>query len=315
MKKLLSTLLCLLTFNSASASPSHIIGPNDIPYIFQAPDVKEDFTGGYCEDNNYITDAGTNITYRMNNCSTTPVYTQVFPILPAQMDIAAFMKTIMGSANIGSMKTAMFTDSASLCVKGDGSVGSCGSAPVSSVFGRTGAVVSANGDYTTSQVTEGSNLYYTDERAQDAVGNIITGGGDITVTYNDGANTLTVANAARAFNYPSRALNSCFQISASRDADFHYKVDVSSGTLLSGTVTGTVTATSYTNSGCTTGAQVIADGAPSQGAALGVLSISQIAPVGIDGMLQSNHWMKITTANTSGSPTFAIRAVQAETLF
>jgi hypothetical protein len=35
---------------------------------------------------------------------------------------------------------------------------------VSSVFGRTGAVVSASGDYTTTQVTEGTNLYYTEGR-------------------------------------------------------------------------------------------------------------------------------------------------------
>ena len=35
---------------------------------------------------------------------------------------------------------------------------------VTSVFGRTGDVVSANGDYTTSQVTEGTNLYYTNTR-------------------------------------------------------------------------------------------------------------------------------------------------------
>src|SRR5579871_388508 len=33
--------------------------------------------------------------------------------------------------------------------------------PISSVFGRTGAVTAQTGDYTTSQVTEGSNLYYT----------------------------------------------------------------------------------------------------------------------------------------------------------
>jgi hypothetical protein len=43
------------------------------------------------------------------------------------------------------------------------------SAPVSSVFGRTGAVVAAAGDYTTTQVTEGTNLYYTDARARNAV--------------------------------------------------------------------------------------------------------------------------------------------------
>ena len=35
---------------------------------------------------------------------------------------------------------------------------------VSSVFGRTGAVVAASGDYTTTQVTEGTNLYYTQAR-------------------------------------------------------------------------------------------------------------------------------------------------------
>jgi uncharacterized protein YaiE (UPF0345 family) len=35
---------------------------------------------------------------------------------------------------------------------------------VLSVFGRTGAVVAANGDYTTAQVTESGNLYYTEAR-------------------------------------------------------------------------------------------------------------------------------------------------------
>jgi hypothetical protein len=35
---------------------------------------------------------------------------------------------------------------------------------VSSVFGRTGAVVATNGDYNTSQVTENTNLYYTEAR-------------------------------------------------------------------------------------------------------------------------------------------------------
>jgi hypothetical protein len=40
---------------------------------------------------------------------------------------------------------------------------------VTSVFGRTGAVVAANGDYTTSQVTEGTNLYYTDARSRAAL--------------------------------------------------------------------------------------------------------------------------------------------------
>ena len=40
---------------------------------------------------------------------------------------------------------------------------------VTSVFGRTGAVIAANGDYTTSQVTEGTNLYFTNARVHDAI--------------------------------------------------------------------------------------------------------------------------------------------------
>ena len=43
--------------------------------------------------------------------------------------------------------------------------GAIPSAPVTSVFGRTGAISAQTGDYTTSQVNEGTNLYFTDARA------------------------------------------------------------------------------------------------------------------------------------------------------
>ena len=43
-----------------------------------------------------------------------------------------------------------------------------GSGAVSSVFGRTGPVAAQNGDYTTAQVTESGNLYFTNARAQQA---------------------------------------------------------------------------------------------------------------------------------------------------
>jgi len=45
---------------------------------------------------------------------------------------------------------------------------------VTSVFGRTGDVISAIGDYTTTQVTEGTNLYYTQDRFNTAFGNKTT---------------------------------------------------------------------------------------------------------------------------------------------
>ncbi|QOY92337.1 hypothetical protein [Paludibaculum fermentans] len=51
---------------------------------------------------------------------------------------------------------------------GGGTAGNGGGGAVSSVFGRTGAVVAQAGDFNTGQVTEAGNLYYTDARARAA---------------------------------------------------------------------------------------------------------------------------------------------------
>ena len=45
---------------------------------------------------------------------------------------------------------------------------------------------------TTTAITEGTNLYYTDERVDDRVSALIVGGSNITATYNDAAGTLTI---------------------------------------------------------------------------------------------------------------------------
>jgi len=60
---------------------------------------------------------------------------------------------------------------------------------VVSVNGQQGVVVLDSDD-----ISEGStNLYHTDERAQDAVGNILTDSASIDFTYNDAGNTITAA--------------------------------------------------------------------------------------------------------------------------
>ncbi len=56
---------------------------------------------------------------------------------------------------------------------------------VSSVFGRTGAVVAVSGDYNTSQVTENTNLYFTNARA---IASTLTG-------YTSGAGTITSSDS------------------------------------------------------------------------------------------------------------------------
>lgn len=59
---------------------------------------------------------------------------------------------------------------------------------VTSVNGSQGAVV-----LTTANISEVTNLYYTDERVDDRVAALLQNGGGITWTYNDGSGTLTPA--------------------------------------------------------------------------------------------------------------------------
>ena len=82
---------------------------------------------------------------------------------------------------------------------------------VTSVFGRTGAVVAQSGDYTTTQVTEGTNLYYTDARARAA----LSAGTGISYNNTTGVITSTItqytdalARAALSFTAGSGAYNS-----------------------------------------------------------------------------------------------------------
>jgi hypothetical protein len=91
----------------------------------------------------------------------------------------------------------------------NGNIGSIVSG-VSSVFGRTGAVVSNTGDYTTSQVTEGSNLYFTDTRARAAI--------SLTTTGTSGAATY-VSGVLNIPNYGSALTGYVPYTGATQDVD------------------------------------------------------------------------------------------------
>jgi hypothetical protein len=62
---------------------------------------------------------------------------------------------------------------------------------VDSVFGRIGDVLAVSGDYTTSLVTEGTNLYYTDVRAREAI-TLTTIGASGAATYNNVSGVLNI---------------------------------------------------------------------------------------------------------------------------
>jgi hypothetical protein len=74
---------------------------------------------------------------------------------------------------------------------------SAGAGAVSSVFGRTGAVVAVTGDYNTDLVTEGStNLYYTNARARAAFSANV--GSALTYNSSTGRYTLLAADSGTA---------------------------------------------------------------------------------------------------------------------
>lgn len=124
------------------------------------------------------------------------------------------------------------------------------------------------------------------------------------ITVSADGRITSATSGVRTFNYPSRALNSCFQISATQDAEINYSVDVSSTLTLGG---GTGALTSYTNSGCSTGTQIIFNGAVSSVAIGGTSSIP------LHAIARAGTWEKIT-GTASGGGSAAIDAVQAETL-
>lgn len=126
---------------------------------------------------------------------------------------------------------------------------------------------------------------------------------------------LSATQGVKTFNYPSRSIGTCYQISSTQDASFSYKVDVSTALSLTSGAAGTATVTTYSNSACTTGAQVVSDGTAAQTGSLVVgLGVNQTVSVGLNGIVPAGKWVKITTANTTGSPTFALRAAQQEVL-
>jgi hypothetical protein len=71
---------------------------------------------------------------------------------------------------------------------------------VASVFGRIGAILPLSGDYNTSQVTEGTNKYYTDTRARAAL-SLTTSGKENSYNSTTGVINIAVPDSMTVFSY------------------------------------------------------------------------------------------------------------------
>jgi hypothetical protein len=151
-------------------------------------------------------------------------------------------------------------------------------APVTSVFGRTGAITAQSGDYNTLQVTENTNLYFTEQRARYSISGDATSG----VVYQNTTGIIALDDI------PNTSL-------------LHDSVTINSKTVALGAST-TLTTTDIgegTNLYFTTArAQAAISGTAPISVASGVVSISQSGP-STNGYLSSADWNTFNTKQSA----------------
>src|SRR6478736_10532173 len=115
----------------------------------------------------------------------------------------------------------------------------------------------------------------------------------------------------RSFSYTTRSLNTCFQVSSSRDAFVSYSVDIATSLSLTTGQQGTVYMRIYTNSGCTTGTQEVTRFVNGQTGTLTIgLALTQNVTATLNGMIPAGMWVQLVTENNTGTPTFTARPGQ-----
>lgn len=152
-------------------------------------------------------------------------------------------------------------------------------------------------------------------------GGTITGSGTISLPNTGTAGTYSgvttdaqgriTAGTVRSFTYQTRSLNTCFQVSSTRDALATYAVDISTTLSLAGGTVGTVYLRIYSNNTCTTGEQEISRFVNGNTGTLTIgLNISQNVTGTLTGVIPAGSWAQLVTENTTGTPGFTSRPGQ-----
>lgn len=213
-----------------------------------------------------------------------------------QSQVSGLTAALAGKFNTPAGTTAQY-------VRGDGSLAtlpSPGTGTVTSI-GITSTDLSVSG----SPITTSGNITVN-------LPNVGTSGTYSSVTTD--AKGRVTGGTNRSFSYSARTLNSAFQISSTRDALVSYAVDISATLTLTGGATGTVILEIATDSGFTTGVQTVNSSANGNTGALTIgLSLTQVATATVTGVIPAGSYVRLRTANTSGTPSFTFRTSQ-ETL-
>lgn len=308
MKKFLYASLALSLMLSTTAQAAVGVFAQNIAW-YSAPSTIANVFSGYCVTGNLVYDVDAHTYASLQDCDGTPYTLPVWPVATA--DVTGLTTALAG-------KMAVPTGTLSDYLAGNGTVQSFptnlnaftnGPAFITS-SSLSGYLLNSTAASTYLSIGTASSTYFpipTGTTAQYLRGNgtLATFPAIPTLTSqltNDSG--FLTSLGSRTFNYPSRTKDSCFQVSSTKDADVNYSVNISATLTLGG---GTGVLTSYTNSGCSTGTQVLAQGAVSSVALLGTSSIP------LHAVAKANTWLKVTATATGGG-TAAIDSVQAETI-
>lgn len=191
-----------------------------------------------------------------------------------------------------------------------GSAGTPGSQGAQGAKGDTGATGPAGLDSTAPGPTGAQGI----QGPQGPVGLTGATGAASTVAGPQGIQGLTGATGASAptpvTGIVSRALNTAFQPNATRPVLISYNVDISVVSLLLAGTQGTVTL-QYADTAAMTTPVTVSLATNSTG---GVLNVANIGTANLVGFIPAGKYVRIVTANNSGTPTFTFRNGQ-ETIF
>jgi len=142
--------------------------------------------------------------------------------------------------------------------------------------------------------------------ARNAISVTTTGTGSASYTASTGVINIP-STITRTYTNPTRTLNSAFQISATRDCMVSYSVDITVAALLIGGTSGRVFLEYANETGFTTGVTVVGSAGNSTG---GVLNVTNLGTANLAGLIPAGKFVRLRTANVTGTPTFAFQAAQ-----
>lgn len=160
----------------------------------------------------------------------------------------------------------------------------------------------------------GQIMYDLSDSDNDSIGLYMLKGGapgsQVWVRFASYAQLMSMAGS-RTQGPATRALNTAFQVSTTRGSDVFYSVGMICTLSLIGGQTGTIFLEIATNSAFTTGVQELGRFVNGNTGTLTIgLNISQEFGGQLSGYIPSGYWVRLRTANTSGTPTFSYKSGQ-----